>query len=496
VSKIKDILPILSKKDRRKFILHLDKLNKIKNPKNIKLFKLLTENKENELKLEIGSNAYNVLNKRLTDSFLDFTANIILEDEASKEIKIMKYLFLARKLFIHSKHKIAFKLIHSIEKEAINLDDSVLLNEIYHTLIQYSHLEFAPEQDQIFKKFKLNQLNLIKTEQLNMAYAVIRKAYNLNESGLNCIDLNTLVQTTFKKYEIEIEELLNYKSLYQLAEILDLNSSNHKNYHTVDLFFIEKLDVLTADDKVTTKHHIYHIDLLYSIANIYFRQRNFEQSLLYLEKMNIELTHFNKEHYESRLIKYNTLLALVYNYSGNHLEAFTILNKLNTTSNYNQKHLPLPILGQVMIHFQQQQLVEANKLLIKLNKADSWYTKHIGLEWLLNKKYIEILLHIEMGNIDFVDSRIESLTRKYSNYFKSMKDFQVLPFLKLVKQYYHAPHIVNTKEFKSIVEHTLQWKPNHEEDVFLISFYAWLKSKMENKSIYETTLDIINSKNS
>jgi len=495
MSKIKDILPILSKENRRKFILHLDKLNKIKNPKNIKLFKLLTENKENELKLEIGSNAYNVLNKRLTDSFLDFTANIILEDEASKEIKIMKYLFLARKLLIHSKHKIAFKLIHSIEKEAIKLDDSVLLNEIYHTLIQYSHLEFAPEQDQIFKKFKLNQLSLLKTEQLNMAYAVIRKAYNLNESGLNSIDLNTLVQSTFKKYEIEIHESLNYKSLYQLAEILDLNSSNHKNYHKIDLFFVEKLEMLTAVKNITTKHHIYHIDLLYSIANIYFRQRKFEQSLLFLGKMHNELTRFDKQYYESRLIKHNTLLALVYNYSGNHLKAFTILNQLNSIFDYNQKDLPLPILVLVMIHFQQKQFTEANKLLIKLNQTDNWYIKHVGLEWLLNKKYIEILLHIEMGNIDFVDSRIQSLTKKYSDYLKSMKDFQVLPFLKLVKQYYNTPHIINTTDFKATVEHSLQWKTNHEEDVFLISFYAWLKSKMENKPLYETTLDIINGKN-
>ena len=87
MSKIKDILPILSKEDRRKFILHLDKLNKIKNPKNIQLFKLLIENKEDELKLKIGNNAYNVLNKRLTDSFLDFTSNLILKMKHLKRLK-------------------------------------------------------------------------------------------------------------------------------------------------------------------------------------------------------------------------------------------------------------------------------------------------------------------------------------------------------------------------------------------------------------------------
>lgn len=493
MNKIKNILPILSKTDRQNFIEHLNKLNKIKNPKNIKLFKLLLIDKENELKLEIGNNAYHVLNKRLTDSFINFTSNLILEEEASNEVKIMKHLFLSRKLFSHSKHKIAFKLLSSIEKEAIKLEDPVLLNEIYHTLIQYSHVEFAPEQEELFKKFKANQFNLLKIEHLNMAYAVIRKAYSVNESAQDIIDLSTLIHSTFKKYDINIEESINYKSLYQLAEILDLNSANHKNYHTVDLFFIDNLNKLNSNEKLSGKHHIYHIDLLYLIANIYFRQRQFEKCTHYLNLMHTEMLKFDKQYYDSRLIKHNTLFALVNNYSGKFIESLSTLKQLNLK--FKSKYLANPQLVQIMIHFQQGQLEKAKKLLITLNQTDNWYIKQVGLEWLLNKKYIEILLHIELGNIDYVDSRIESLTRKYASYFKSMTDFQVLPFLKLVKQFYHAPHIINSTKFKELVESTLTWKPNHEEDVFLISFYAWLKSKMDNKPLYETTLFIINTPN-
>ncbi len=493
MNKIKEILPILTTSEQQGFINHLTKLNKIKNPKNIKLFKLLLIGKENNLKLEVGSNAYHVLNKRLTDNFLDFTSNLTLEKEASDEVRIMKHLFLARKLFSHSKPKIAFKLLSSIEKNALELDDEVLLNEIYHTLIQHSHLEFAPDQTQIFSKFKKNQLHLLKIEQLNMAYAEIRKAFKLNEFTTDSIDLNLLVTATFKKYEVKTKESLNYKSLYQLAEILDLNSSNHKNYHTLDLFFITQLNELNANQKSTHKHHPYHIDLLYLIANIYFRQRHFDLSIMYLDKMNLEMERFDRQYYNSRLIKHNTLLALNYNYSGDHLKSVSILDQLSAT--FNQRDLPIPTLVRIMVHFQQNEITAANKLLISLSQTDNWYLKNVGLEWLLHKKYIELLLHIELGNIDFVDSRLHSLMRKYSNYFKSMTDFQILPFLKLIKQYYQTPHIITTTEFKETVELSLQWKPNHEEDVFIISFYAWLKSKMDHKPLYETTLSIINMNN-
>ena len=127
----------------------------------------------------------------------------------------------------------------------------------------------------------------------------------------------------------------------------------------------------------------------------------------------------------------------------------------------------------------------------QFNRTDVWYEKNIGLEWTLQKNYVEILLHIELGNIDYVDSRINSLTRKYGELLNSDKEKNVLAFLKLVKKYYHNPEVIKTELFLNNVENSMTFRPAEQEDVFLMSFYAWLKSKMEDVPLYETTVELV-----
>ncbi len=69
-------------------------------------------------------------------------------------------------------------------------------------------------------------------------------------------------------------------------------------------------------------------------------------------------------------------------------------------------------------------------------------------------------------------------------------------------------HIPSVKEIKEVhkklyqyfqvaqgekVENSFDWVGTQFEDIFVMSFYAWLKSKMEQKPLYETTLNLIGS---
>jgi len=184
-------------------------------------------------------------------------------------------------------------------------------------------------------------------------------------------------------------------------------------------------------------------------------------------------------------------LALNSNYLGNFQEAIELLNELFASKAYRFDLLLNPYLVRTMISFQQGDLKAAQKLVSQFHRTDVWYEKNMGIEWTLHKNYIEILLHIELGNIDYVDSRINSLVRKYGAILKSDKEKNVMAFLKLVKQYYHNPEIIKTEKFLNNVETTVVFRPTDQEDVILMSFYAWLKSKMENKPLYETTLELV-----
>ena len=144
-----------------------------------------------------------------------------------------------------------------------------------------------------------------------------------------------------------------------------------------------------------------------------------------------------------------------------------------------------------MIAFQQDNYKMTAKPFSNFQNSDKYYEQIMGRDWLLKMKYTEILLHIELKNDDFVESRINSLVKKHGAYLKSKSSFRVLPFLKLVKLIYRDPKAVNKQEFEFKVATILIRKPSEQEDLFLNFFYAWLKAKMTGKAIYETTLELV-----
>ncbi len=82
------------------------------------------------------------------------------------------------------------------------------------------------------------------------------------------------------------------------------------------------------------------------------------------------------------------------------------------------------------------------------------------------------------------------MLRKKTDFFKGVTA-PGLTFLTLIKSYHQNPQEVTSTKFMAKVEAAFEWKPTEEEDLFLISFYAWLKSKMVKKPLYETTLTLV-----
>ena len=122
-----------------------------------------------------------------------------------------------------------------------------------------------------------------------------------------------------------------------------------------------------------------------------------------------------------------------------------------------------------------------------------WYIEKAGIYWTIKKSILEILLQIDIGNIDIVDSRILSFRRNYFKHLKEIKQERVITYLKLVETYYKNPEIVTSDAFHKKVEDSFDWIERKKEDIFIMSFFAWLKAKMTKQDVYLVTLDLINS---
>lgn len=496
MTNLNDIISTFSKEEQQAFISYLEKKNKRKDIKNIQLFKLLIDNNLNSKEIILKlyrtnkENAYHALRKRLYQSIIDFTANVSLEEENSIDMQIIKLVLASRTFLLHKQYKVAYKTLDKAERIAKEHHLFSLLNEIYHTQIQYAHSQPHINLKSITNRFKENQKNLHLEDQLNIVYAEIRQTLSDMTYKGDVIDFQTILNNTLEEYNISINDSMSFKSLYQLLTIVSISAFVTKDYLKIESFLLQTYKLIQSHKNKDKQTH-YHIQVLYLIANTLFRNKKFSTSIEYLDIMHDHMQLKKRKFFSNFKLKYHLLLALNYNYSNQHKKAIALLEPFIDSNHHDTESLLDIYLSLVTFYFQQDNLAQAKHLFSKFYHTDKWYTEKAGKEWIIKKNLIEILLHLELKNIDLVESKLLSFKRNYFTYLKQIDQKRVITFLKLIETYYKAPERVTTPEFKAQVESSFVWIDAKREDIFVMSFYAWLKSKMEKTPIYQTTLNLI-----
>ncbi|TYA75000.1 hypothetical protein [Seonamhaeicola marinus] len=491
------IISTFSIEDKQRFLGYLEKNNKRHDVKNVKLFKLLSSNKLSSKEIchtlygSANKDAYHALRKRLYQSILNFTANSSLEEESSIENQIIKYILASRFFLQQKQYNPAFKILYKAENIAKEHHLFVLLNEIYNLQIQYANHNNAINLDELIIKFETNKKKHVIEEKFNIIYARIKATLNDITYGKKIVDIEHLLNTLFKEYNVDINESMSFKSLYQLMSMVSLSALATKDYFTIEPFLVKSYNsIITYKNK--ERQPFYHIQILYIIANTYFRNKKFGASLEYLHLMHSEMLKQQKKYYNTFLLKYHLLLSLNLNFSNKQEEAIELLKPLLSKKHTDIESLLDIHLSLIMFYFQNNELKKALNIFAKFYHTDKWYVEKVGIDWVLKKNLAEILLHIELGNIDLVESRLLSFQRNHYVYLKDTQQDRAITFIELVKRIYKKPEIATSNAFKETIMNSFEWVDSTKEDIFVMSFYAWLKSKVEREHIYKTTMSIIN----
>jgi len=483
----------LTPEEQSDFILFLKKKNRRPDAKNSLLFTLLvngaTDSKIicHSLYKKDNKNAYHALRKRLYESLLGFVATNNMEQENDTEMLLIKNILSARSFFHRKQYELAFHILTKAELIAQEQLLFPILNEIYHTQIQYAHCAPTINLTELIAKFNTNQQYYLAEERLNIVYATIREQVSILAFQKEKIDFNTLITGTLNKYQINITESITFKSLYQLISIVSISAFATKDYYSNEFFLVSMYQKIESHQH-KQKQLYYHIQVLYLIANMYFRNKKFKDAFIYLNKMELEMNSNNKKHFNSFILKHQNLLALCYNYSNQNQKAITIVQPY-----INKKYDDIAdiVLCLCMYYFHDQNYKEALKTINTFYHSDKWYQQKSGSEWVVKKNLIEILIHIELDHLNLIESRILSFKRKHSTYLKSIQQDRVLTFIRLVEEFYFKLNRKSTPQFLNTIEGSFNFIGNKQEDVFVMSFYAWLKAKATQKNTYSTTLDIM-----
>ncbi|GAB4161203.1 MAG: hypothetical protein Tsb0033_18280 [Winogradskyella sp.] len=495
---LKSIIDAFSVEDQQKFIAYLQQKNKRKDTKNIELFRLMTKPELDsksfcrQLYKVDNCNAYHALRKRLFQSLIDFTANKNLEDENSTDMQVIKYILASRTYLLQKNYEIAYKILDKAERLA---DEHLLfpiLNEIYHTKIQYAPNYQKLDLDNLIHKQKENRKKHILEDQLNIVYAKLKSVLNTMNYEGRAIDFENELQTILEDYNIELSETLSFKSLYQILAIVNISALATYKYYEIENFVLKSYKIL-KEKKETDKQLYYQIHIVYIIANTLFRNKKFEASLRYINEME-ELMKLKKRTYHKEFILKKTLVkALNYNYNNQQDNAILLVEDVIKTKHSDIESLLDLHLSLLMFYFQKEDFIKAKSVLSKFYHTDQYYIEKAGIDWVIKKNLAEILLYIELDEDDLLYSRLKSFKRKYTTYLKQINQTRILTFVNYAERLYQNPESSKSAEFSTKLKSTFESNTIHKEDIFVISFYAWLKNKAEGNKLYNTTLNLINS---
>lgn len=490
---LKELIEVLNEQDKIAFKTFLNRKNKRHDVKNVKLFNLLEtddiKSVNNLFKKSKNKDAYHALRKRLYDSLLVFISQRTFENSSDESYDILRFLVVARFLLERNLVKIGFKTLVKAEKLAESQEQYSYLNEILLLRLQFSHLDEHINLNDLTEKFRINQNHMQREAKLRLAYAALRRELNEIHLKAKVVNLTELIEKTIRHYHINMLDLMNYKSLYQILYIANEYAAINQNYGLIEKYLIKSHQFIEAQ-KINTKSQVfYHLHILYYLANFTLRNRNFNESLNYLKQLN-SLLEQNKQYIELLFVRQNLLFALNYFFNG---DAKAGINSLeNTLQNLpvksSQEDRDDLILSKSMILAQLDDR-NAMRYLAELTHSDAWYEKKLGMLWSIRKNLMEILLHAQFENIELAMSRMKSFKRRYKQYLTSVGEVRVLHFLNMVEKYFLNPDIIFQHSYQQTVYSMLEREEN--KDIFNLSFIAWLISRWEKQIPYEVSLRLI-----
>lgn len=489
---LSQLLNLLNNADRKLFRQFLQQKNKRADVKNVQLLDLIeTDDMVGLRKLynpQKNNDAYHALHKRLQDSLLLFLSQKTFESN-SDTYDALRLVVVGRFLLENDVVKIAFKCLDKAERLAEHLEQFNLLNELYLLKLQYAHLPEAEDFEALTARFLKNQSDMQHEAKLNMAYAFLRRELQEIHLEGKIVNLTTLMITTIRKYKISEQDLMTYKSIYQILFIANEYAAIQQNFGLIERYINRTNRFMQGQPHKIQAYLFYHISILYFLANFHLRQKNFAGSTTYLKEM-MDLMNTDNRYYAIFYLRHQLLYGLNLFFTGFADDAIMLLQE--SLSNTKQKSKPEDIedLRICLAMF----LALCNdkgslKQLTLLTRTDAWYEKKMGMLWTIRKNLMEILVQAQFSNIELAMSRLNSFRRRYKKYLLKTSEERVLVFLRLVEKYLQKPDVAFEPAYRKIVLNLLAETENNE--IFNLSFIAWLITRWDKKTPYKAVLTLI-----
>ncbi|RVU02979.1 hypothetical protein EOD41_03325 [Mucilaginibacter limnophilus] len=494
---LSELINLLDNNDKKLFRQFLQRKNKRSDVKNLQLLDLIeTDDIIGLDKLyhsEKNRDAYHALRKRLQDNLLHFLSQKTFERNQSDTYDALRLVIVGRFLLENDVVKVGLKCLDKAERLAENLEQFNLLNELLLLKLQYAHLPEAEDFEALTTRFQRNQSDMQREAKLNMAYAFLRQQLQQIHLQGKVVNLNALMLTTIRKYKISVQDLMTYKSFYQILFIANEYAAIQHDYSLIERYIDRTNQFKPRQTNPKKTYLFYHISILYFLANFYLRQKDFAKSTSLLEEM-MELMMSDSRYHIVFYLRYQLLSALNQFFTGYADKAVALLRESLAVSKPSSKTEDVEDIRICLAMFLALcDNRDSLKQLTLLTRTDAWYEKKLGMLWTIRKNLMEILVQAQFSNIELAMSRLVSFRRRYRKYLLKTSEERVLVFLSLVERYLLKPDVVYEPSYQKKVL-ALRSGPENN-DIFISSFISWLIARWKKKTAYLVVLKIIQDDN-
>lgn len=481
---IKETILTLSLKDKEEFVQFLIRKQVRQGRKDVLVFNSLYNEYTRGVQNDIlkGHQNYHAVRKRLTKELINF---LILK-KSTNDRDGVEGKFLMIKYFIDlGRYSVAWELIEKEESKSSNKSSDVQLK------LQQLKLEVMPyyaSENFNDVKHKISFLQKAQIRKLQFQLSFIQIQNELKEKmTLGEVDFESnLIDKIFNQYSSIDNDTLEPEVYLRIIEIIRgeyLVQRKFKSFAVIAQKYYNKLmDQFSAEDISPSLL----AQLEYIMAHAYFRVRNFEKSNKHIEVLNnvINLDATLKVKYITRYLSIKSAIDV---FEGKLNEAIESHQAYIDTAGARltlKEELNLS-LNLVAYYCVAKDYRKANKVLLHINKSDSFYQRHMGREWLIRKDLIRTLIQVELNNEEIAISILDSIKKKHSDMFKTEQYAMVLFYVNTLLTFLKNPYQTSMEEITAMEDQTNFKKDKLFDDPKLLSFYVWLKSKITNKDLYE-----------
>ncbi|MDQ3073671.1 MAG: hypothetical protein M3Q97_10460 [Bacteroidota bacterium] len=497
---LEKIIKNLKKEEIRNFKIFMNRFQRNDELKITALFDKLRTGKfidgDNELVGQLfeegaGSmNAYYRLKNRLKTELEKSLVN--LHHNLDEKINVLNLITLSSIFSYKSQNELSLYYLKKAEKVATQNEFYDLLEFIYDEIVTLSHQfnEINP-LEYIDKKKEVAEKNHILM-QANHAIASIShrlRATNFNKISENISGTLEQILADLKiTSEVYKTPKVRIRTYLCISEILLQN----KNFISLENYLINTYKEFEEENFFNKSTHAYKINLITWIINTLLINKKFDQSITFTEVLLQELNKYNKLYYDKFIWTYHQ--SSISNYmSSNRLEdAKKLLLEIKEEATYKGItfydyviHVNL-----ALCYFFQDETSTAIRTLSHLLSKEV-YPK-LSNELQFSTAILEIILHYENKNLDFVSYRLAEVRRQFRSLIKREDYLEDATFIKIMNGLINKPGAMNNKNVqKTMKEFAGKASSFRLGSGKVIDYGVWVNSKLNKKGYYRTLLDSI-----